>query len=92
MKRKAVGIRVPDNRICLTLVKEFGNPIISTTVTSAPGEAMTDPTDMTERFGNRVDLVIDGGIMGPELSSVVSLVDDTPEVLREGKGDVSAFQ
>lgn len=91
MKRKAVGIRVPDSRICLALVREFGNPIISTTVTSAPGEAMIDPAEMAERFRGRVNLVIDGGILGTELSSVVSLVDDTPVVLREGKGDVSAF-
>jgi tRNA threonylcarbamoyl adenosine modification protein (Sua5/YciO/YrdC/YwlC family) len=90
-KRKTVGIRVPDNKICLTLASEFGHPIISTSVKSEQNEIMTDPTDMHEELKNKVDLVIDGGILGSELSSVISLVDDIPEVVREGKGEVEAF-
>jgi tRNA threonylcarbamoyl adenosine modification protein (Sua5/YciO/YrdC/YwlC family) len=90
-KRKTVGIRVPDNKICLTLVSEFGHPIISTSVKSKQNEIMTDPVDMHEELKNKVDLVIDGGILGSELSSVISLVDDIPEVVREGKGEVEAF-
>jgi tRNA threonylcarbamoyl adenosine modification protein (Sua5/YciO/YrdC/YwlC family) len=90
-KRKTVGIRVPDNKICLALVSEFGHPIISTSVKSEQNEIMTDPVEMHERLQNQVDLVIDGGILGSELSSVVNLVDDIPEVLREGKGAVDAF-
>ncbi len=89
-KRKDVGIRVPDNLICLTLVKEFGRPIISTSVKDG-NEIMTDPADMEKYFKHSVDLVIDGGILGTELSSVVNLVDETPEIIREGRGDVSAF-
>lgn len=90
-KRKSVGIRVPDNIICLTLVSEFGHPIISTSVKSELNEIMTDPVEMHEKYKNQVDLVIDGGILGSELSSVIDLVDDTPEVIRHGKGDVDAF-
>jgi tRNA threonylcarbamoyl adenosine modification protein (Sua5/YciO/YrdC/YwlC family) len=90
-KRKTVGIRVPDNKICLTLVGEFGHPIISTSVKSEQNEIMTDPFDMHEKLRNQVDLVIDGGILGSELSSVINLVDDIPEVVREGKGEVEAF-
>jgi tRNA threonylcarbamoyl adenosine modification protein (Sua5/YciO/YrdC/YwlC family) len=90
-KRKTVGIRVPDNKICLALVSEFGHPIISTSVKSEQNEIMTDPAEMHESLGNKVDLVIDGGILGSELSSVISLVDDVPEVVREGKGEVEAF-
>ena len=90
-KRKTVGIRVPDNKICRTLVSEFGHPIISTSVKSEQNEIMTDPSDMHERLRNQVDLVIDGGILGSELSSVINLVDDIPEVLRKGKGEVEAF-
>ncbi len=90
-KRKEVGIRVPDNQICLALVKEFGRPIISTSVKSEDGEIMTDPADMEAVYRYAVDLVIDGGIVGAELSSVVSLVDETPEIIREGRGDVSIF-
>jgi len=52
---------------------------------------MADPVDMHEELKNKVDLVIDGGILGSELSSVISLVDDIPEVVREGKGEVEAF-
>ncbi|MBW2636379.1 MAG: threonylcarbamoyl-AMP synthase [Deltaproteobacteria bacterium] len=90
-KRKTVGIRVPDNKICLAIVSEFGHPIISTSVKSEENGIMTDPADMHEELKNKVDLVIDGGILGSELSSVINLVDDIPEVVREGKGEVEAF-
>jgi tRNA threonylcarbamoyl adenosine modification protein (Sua5/YciO/YrdC/YwlC family) len=90
-KRKTVGIRVPDNKICLTLVREFGHPIISTSVKSEQNEIMTDPVDMHDELRNKVDMVIDGGILGSELSSVINLVDDIPEVVREGKGEVETF-
>ena len=90
-KRREVGIRVPDNLICLTLVKEFGRPIISTSVKDSNDEIMTDPDMMEREFKHGVDCVIDGGIVGDELSSVVSLVDETPEIIRAGKGDVTIF-
>jgi len=90
-KRKTVGIRVPDNRICLDIVREFGRSIISTSVTTETGELMVDPYDMEEKFKNLIDLFVDGGIIVSETSSVVSLVDDIPEVIRVGSGDVSAF-
>ena len=91
-KRKSVGIRVPDNRICLALVSAFGWPVISTSVTTADGEIMTDPGEIEEKFKNRVDLVIDGGILPPAESSVVSFLEEVPEVIRVGKGDVNIFQ
>jgi len=90
-KRKTVGIRVPDNRICLDIVREFGRSIISTSVTTETGELMVDPYDMEEKFKNLIDLFVDGGIIVSETSSVVSLVDDVPEVIRVGSGDVSTF-
>ncbi|HEU19496.1 MAG TPA: threonylcarbamoyl-AMP synthase [Deltaproteobacteria bacterium] len=90
-KRKAVGIRVPDNAICLALVKELGHPIISTSVTVGENEVLSDPVDMEEEFKHRVDMVIDGGVIVPEESSVISFIDEVPEVIREGKGDVSLF-
>ena len=91
-KRQTTGIRVPDNEICLALVRELGHPIISTSVSVGDEEILSDPEEMNRKFGHAVDLVMDGGILPPELSSVVSLVDDVPEVLRQGKGDVSEFQ
>ncbi len=90
-KRKTVGIRIPNNRICLAIVKEFGKPIISTSVTTSERKIMTDPEEMEKQFKNHVELVIDGGIVGSDLSSVISLIDDMPEVIREGKGEIRDF-
>ena len=90
-KRSTTGIRVPDNQICLELIKELGQPIISTSVKTADGEDLGAPYEIEERFGRMVDLIIDGGIIIPEPSSVISLIDDDIEIIRNGKGDVSAF-
>jgi len=90
-KRKEVGIRIPDNKICLALVSEFDRPIISTTVITQQDGILTDPYDMETIFKHCVDLVIDGGIVGSELSSIINLIDDTPIVVRTGKGNVSSF-
>ncbi len=91
-KQSTTGIRVPDNRICLALVHELGEPIISTSVKTAQGESLADPAIIKESFGRMVDLIIDGGVILPEPSSVISLVDDNIEIIRIGKGDISAFQ
>jgi tRNA threonylcarbamoyl adenosine modification protein (Sua5/YciO/YrdC/YwlC family) len=90
-KRKTVGIRVPGNNICLSLVKELGHPVISTSATTGDDEILSDPVEIEKRYGRAVDLVIDGGILASEKSSIVSLVDDIPEIIRTGKGDVSTF-
>lgn len=91
-KRSTTGIRVPDNQICLALIRELGEPIISTSVKTAQGESLADPIIIKENFGRVVDLIIDGGMILPEPSSVISLVDDNIEIIRIGKGDISAFQ
>ena len=91
-KRQTTGIRIPDNRICQTLLAEMGSPIISTSVKDGDGELLSDPRMIEELFGKRVDMIIDGGIIAAEPSSVVSLLDEGVEVIRTGKGDVSAFQ
>lgn len=90
-KRSTTGIRVPDNEICLSLVKELGQPIISTSVKTEQGETLGDPAVIKEYFGKMVDLIIDGGMIMPQPSSVISLVDDNIEIIRIGKGDISAF-
>ncbi len=90
-KRQTTGIRVPDNRICQALVAEMGAPIISTSVKDEDGELLSDPRIIQERFGKRVDMIIDGGIIAATPSSVISLLDEGVAVIREGKGDVSAF-
>jgi len=91
-KQKTVGIRIPDNMICLALVKELGHPIISTSV-NKPNEGLyNDPAEIEERFGKQLDLVIDGGVIVAEHSSIIDLTDDFPKVIRVGKGDVSLYQ
>jgi tRNA threonylcarbamoyl adenosine modification protein (Sua5/YciO/YrdC/YwlC family) len=90
-KRKTVGIRVPDNNICLALVKELGHPIISTSATTEEDEILSDPAEIENKYRHAVDIVIDGGILASQKSSVVSLVDDIPDVIRAGKGDVGIF-
>ncbi len=90
-KRPTTGIRVPDNNICLAMVRELGQPIISTSVKTAEGEDLGNPYIIEEYWGKLVDLIIDGGNIIPEPSSVISLIDDNIEILRVGKGDVSAF-
>jgi tRNA threonylcarbamoyl adenosine modification protein (Sua5/YciO/YrdC/YwlC family) len=90
-KRLATGIRVPDNEICLCLVRELGQPIISTSVSTEDGEVLSNPVEIKDKFGHTVDMIIDGGILVSEPSSIISLVDDTIEIVREGKGDVSTL-
>jgi tRNA threonylcarbamoyl adenosine modification protein (Sua5/YciO/YrdC/YwlC family) len=90
-KQNTVGIRIPDNKICLSLVKELGHPIISTSVSKTDEELYNDPAEIDERFGKQLDLVIDGGVIVAEHSSIIDLTDDVPNVIREGKGDVGLF-
>lgn len=84
-KRKTVGIRVPDNKICLGIVRTLGRPIISTSA------GFDDPYAIQEAYGPNLHLIIDGGVLYPSPSSVISLIGNVPEVIREGKGDVSSF-
>ena len=91
-KRKTAGIRVPDNRICIELIGQLGNPIISTSATLPNNEILHDPSLIHEHLNSRLDVVIDGGPVPGSPSSVISLINDEPEVLREGLGDVSEFE
>jgi len=91
-KRKTAGIRVPDHKICLELVKGLGNPIITTSATMPDGSTLNEPSLIHEMFGSRVDLVIDGDVVSGKPSSVISLIDDMPVVIRKGMGDVSIFE
>lgn len=84
-KRKTVGIRVPDNAICLHLVRELGRPIITTSA------LLDDPSLIQDSYASYLDVVIDGGVLYPDPSSVISLIGDMPEIIRKGKGDVSMF-
>jgi tRNA threonylcarbamoyl adenosine modification protein (Sua5/YciO/YrdC/YwlC family) len=91
-KRKTVGLRVPDNLIAAALLAELGEPLMSVTLI-LPGDdlPLIDPYDIRATLEHDVDLVIDGGYCGMEPTTVVDLADDTPLVLRAGKGDVAPF-
>ncbi len=91
-KRKTAGIRVPNHLICLALVKELGNPIITTSATKPDGTIINEPSFIHDFFRSRVDVVIDGGPVPGKPSSVISFIDDMPEVIRRGIGDVSIFE
>jgi tRNA threonylcarbamoyl adenosine modification protein (Sua5/YciO/YrdC/YwlC family) len=88
-KRKTVGIRVPDSKVTLALVKELGHPILSTSVTTDDGDILNDPDTIIPKFKNVVDLVIDGGLLVSEPSTVLDLTDEEPHVVRQGAGDIS---
>lgn len=90
-KKKTVGIRVPDNAIAQLLVKELGNPIVSTSIHDEDDllEYTTDPELIFEKWGNLVDMVIDGGYGDNVASTVIDLSEGEPVVVREGKGDIS---
>ncbi|MFY0676244.1 MAG: threonylcarbamoyl-AMP synthase [Neptuniibacter sp.] len=91
-KRRTIGIRIPENEIALALTESLGEPIMSTSLIM-PGEEMPlmDPYDIREVLQHHVDLVIDGGYCGMEATSVINLVDEVPEVVRQGAGDISDF-
>lgn len=91
-KKQEVGIRIPDNRICQALLAELGNPILSSSVRLPDDQLLDDPREIERIYKGQVDLVIDGGTFLPEPSTVISLLDGPPTVLREGKGEIMAFQ
>ncbi|OEU71570.1 MAG: threonylcarbamoyl-AMP synthase [Desulfuromonadales bacterium C00003093] len=88
-KQKTVGVRIPDNRICQEIVRQLGHPLVTTSANLSGESAPQDPRQIDENMGRMVDIVIDGGISLGEASTVISLVDDQIEVLRQGRGDIS---
>jgi len=91
-KRKTAGIRVPNNQIALALASELGYPILSTSATSPDGQIFDDPSLLHEHFIKTIDVVIDGGPVPGLPSSVISLIDDVPEIIRKGAGDIDIFE
>lgn len=89
-KKNTVGIRVPDNTIAIELVKQLGNPIVSTSIYDDDEvlEYTTDPELIFEKWQNLVDVVIDGGYGDNQASTVIDLSGNEPKVIREGKGSL----
>lgn len=90
-KQRTVGVRIPDHPVSTALVKELGRPLLSTSANRSSEDVLTDPVDLEQEFGSQVDLILECGILPVQPSTVVSLMDDQVEVLRQGKGDISAF-
>lgn len=89
-KKTTVGIRVPDNSIALEIVRQLGNPIVSTSIHDDDDviEYTTDPELIFEKWQNLVDMVIDGGYGDNVGSTIIDLSGDEPEIIREGKGSL----
>lgn len=89
-KKTTVGIRVPDNAIALEIVRQLGNPIVSTSIHDEDDviEYTTDPELIFEKWQNLVDVVVDGGYGDNQASTIIDLSGFEPVVVRQGKGDV----
>ncbi|WP_067984621.1 L-threonylcarbamoyladenylate synthase [Neptuniibacter pectenicola] len=91
-KRRTIGIRIPNNPIALALTETLGEPIMSTSlIMPGDGTPLMDPYEMRQLLQNQVDLIIDGGYCGLEATSVINLVEEVPEVIRQGAGDITSF-
>ena len=88
--KKTVGIRMPDNRITLQIVRELGNPMMTSSIfiDDETTEYITDPELIDEKYGNQVDLVVDGGIGGLLHSTVIDCTGNEPEIVRQGSHDL----
>ena len=92
-KRKTIGMRVPANPIAQMLLETLGEPMLSTSL-MLPGNEFTesDPEEIKDRLEKVVDLIIHGGYLGQQPTTVIDLTEDAPVVLREGVGDIKPFQ
>lgn len=88
--KKTVGIRMPDNHITLQIVRELGNPMMTSSIfiDDETTEYITDPELIDEKYGNQVDLVVDGGIGGLLHSTVIDCTGNEPEIVRQGSHDL----
>jgi tRNA threonylcarbamoyl adenosine modification protein (Sua5/YciO/YrdC/YwlC family) len=92
-KRRTIGIRIPDSKIVDALLDVLGEPIMSTSLIM-PGETepLTDPYDIRDLLQHNIDAIIDGVYCGMEATTVINLIEDEPEIVREGAGDVAFFK
>ena len=91
-RRRSIGLRVPDHNVALALLSAHGEPLISSTLL-LPGDdnPLQDPDDIRDRLEHNVDLIIHGGYGDIEQTTVLDMTGDTVELIREGKGDFSAY-
>lgn len=86
-KKDTIGIRIPDNNTCRSIVKELGHPIISTSLPGEMVEDYTDPEIIYENFKSVVDIVVNGGPGGIIPSTIIDCTSEDPVVIREGLGE-----
>lgn len=93
VKRRTIGLRVPDNKIAQDMLTEMGEPLMSVSLI-LPGDdfPMSDPYDIRDQLEHAVDLIIDGGYCGIEATTVVDLEGEVPELIRRGAGDTTLFE
>jgi tRNA threonylcarbamoyl adenosine modification protein (Sua5/YciO/YrdC/YwlC family) len=91
--KKTVGVRIPSYLPILEIIKELGHPILTSSlpIENFEIEEYTDPSLIFDQYSNRVDMILDGGYGGAIPSSVIQILDDQFEVIREGAGDCSDF-
>ncbi len=91
-KRRTIGLRVPDHPVVHAILEELGEPIMSSTLL-LPGDPipLTDPLEIEDRIGHEIEAIVDAGPAGIEPTTVLDLSDDSVEVLRVGRGDISQF-
>ncbi|RDV24286.1 threonylcarbamoyl-AMP synthase [Alteromonas aestuariivivens] len=91
-KRKTIGLRVPDNTIALKLLETLDQPLMSTSLI-LPGASVaeSDPDEIREKLEKRVGLIIHGGYLGEQPTTVIDLSEGTAEIIRHGSGDISPF-
>lgn len=91
-KRNTIGLRIPDHAVALALLEELNEPLLSSTLVLPDDEfPMNDAEEIRERLEHQVDLVMDAGSCGLEMTSVIDLTDNAPELVRAGKGDLTPF-
>lgn len=91
-KKKTIGLRVPENKVCQMLLQSLGEPLLtSTLILPNQEDPLDDPYEIEMQLGKRIDLFIDSGFGTLNQTSIVDLSTETPAVIRHGSGDVSAF-
>ena len=89
-KRKTIGLRIPDHAITQAILEELGEPFMSTSlILPNDTQALVEPWDINEQIGHSVDLIVDGGYCADDDTTVVSFLDEVPEIVRQGRGDAS---
>ncbi|WP_392551477.1 L-threonylcarbamoyladenylate synthase [Orbus wheelerorum] len=92
-KRKTIGLRIPDNKIDLSLLELLGEPLMTSTLILPNDDfAQSDPEEIEEKIGHQLDAIIHGGYIGEQPTTIVDLTNDYPDIIRSGSGDTTPFK